>query len=224
MVKIAPSILAANPLRLLDDLKLLEAAGVDLIHVDVIDGVFAPNFGYTPDVVRAIASETKTPIDVHLMIVNPLKYVAVFAEAGATYISVHVEALHPSSAKALLHLSREYGFKYGLALRPSTPEPTWLNDLLEEVHFVLPMSVEPGFSGQKFIEAVFSRFKLFSEKRLERHLNFELEADGGVTPDNVARLVENGADILVAGSSIFSSSNVTEALRRLRTACKVYSS
>lgn len=221
MVKIAPSILAANPLHMLDDLKRLEGV-VDLIHVDVIDGVFAPNFGFSPSFVRALASEIKTPIDAHLMIVNPLKYVGLFAESGAQYISVHVEALDGASAKMFLRLSGEYGFKPGLAIRPSTPEPVWLQGLLDDAGFILPMSVEPGFSGQKFIESVLARFKRFSDLRRERALRFELEADGGVAPENAGKLVESGTDILVAGASIFSSGDVLEAARRLRSACGVF--
>lgn len=221
MVKIAPSILAANPLHLLEDLKRLEGV-VELIHVDVIDGVFAPNFGFSPSFVRAITSEIKTPVDAHLMIVNPLKYVGAFAEAGAQYISAHVETLDGPSAKIFLKLSDEYGFKPGLAIKPSTPEPKWLEGLLDEVGFVLPMSVEPGFSGQKFVESVLARFKRLSEIRLRRGLSFELEADGGVTPENAGRLVECGTDILVAGASIFSSDDVVEAARRLRAACGVF--
>src|SRR5579875_741186 len=146
VVKIAPSILAANPLHVLEDLRQLEQVGVDLIHVDVIDGVFAPNFGYTPAFIKALVSETSIPIDAHLMIVNPLKYVGVFAEAGAEYISVHVESLDASSARMLLNLSREQGFRCGFALRPFTPEPNWLGEVLDKADFILPMSVEPGFS------------------------------------------------------------------------------
>lgn len=222
MVKIAPSILAADPLHMLDQIKRLEEAGVELIHVDVIDGVFAPNFGFSPSFVKALASETKVPIDAHLMIVNPLKYVGLFAESGAQYISVHVEALDPASAKMFLKMSEEHGFRPGLAIRPSTPEPRWLEQLLDSTGFILPMSVEPGFSGQKFIDSVLARFKRFSETRRRLGLGFELEADGGVTPENARALVENGTDILVAGASIFSSGDVVEAVHRLRSACEVY--
>jgi len=223
VVKIAPSILAANPIRLLEEIKKLEEARVELIHVDVIDGVFAPNFGYSPALVKALTSETKIPVDIHLMVVNPLKYIGVFSDAGARYISTHVESLDKASAKMLVKLAQDYGFKCGLALKPSTPEPEWLDEVLDMVGFVVPMSVEPGFSGQKFIESALSRFKRFSGIRKRRGLAFELEADGGVTPENAPRLVESGADILAAGASVFSSGDVLEAVRRLRVACEVYS-
>ncbi|PSO08103.1 hypothetical protein B9Q04_07330 [Candidatus Marsarchaeota G2 archaeon BE_D] len=222
VVKIAPSILAANPLHVLEDLRQLEGVGIDLIHVDVIDGVFAPNFGYTPAFIKALASEINIPIDAHLMIVNPLKYVGVFAEAGAEYISVHVESLDASSARMLLNLSREQGFRCGFALRPSTPEPTWLGDILDKADFILPMSVEPGFSGQKFMRTVLPRFKRFSDIRRQNAYSYELEADGGVTQENAAELVGSGVDILVAGSSIFSSGDVKQAAEKLRSACGVY--
>lgn len=218
LVKVAPSILSANQLEIDECIKQIERAGADLIHVDIIDGVFAPNLSFGPRFVRDLNAFTKLPLDVHMMVINPLRFVSSFAEAGANYISVHVETLDESSAKAFLRMGTEFNFSTSFALRPSSKEPPWLNDLLPEAGMVVPMSVEPGFSGQRFQPGVIRRIAKFQKIKKERKLSYEIEADGGVNFENAVLLCRSGANILVAGSAVFESPSISEAITKLKAA------
>lgn len=182
MIKIAPSILAADFAKLGDEVKEVEKAGADLIHVDVMDGHFVPNITLGPLVVDAIRPLTKLPLDVHLMIENPDRYIEQFADAGADYITVHVEAcphLHRT-----LQLIRSYDVKSGVVLNPHTPVESILH-VLEEVDMVLFMTVNPGFGGQKFIHSVLPKVKQLSDIIQERNLSIEIEIDGGVDEETI---------------------------------------
>lgn len=215
MIKIAPSILAADFSKLADEVKEVEAAGAELIHIDVMDGHFVPNITMGAIVVEALRPVTKLPLDVHLMIENPDAYIEQFAQAGADYITVHVEAcphLHRT-----LQLIRSTGVKSGVVLNPHTPIETILH-VLDEVDLVLFMTVNPGFGGQKFIHSVLPKVKQLSTLIRERNLPIEIEIDGGVDEETIIPCVEAGATILVAGSAIFGKANRGEALQRIKEA------
>ncbi|WP_342509370.1 ribulose-phosphate 3-epimerase [Sporosarcina sp. FSL K6-2383] len=215
MIKIAPSILAADFSKLADEVREVEAAGAELIHIDVMDGHFVPNITMGPIVVEALRPVTKLPLDVHLMISNPDAYIEQFAKAGADYITVHVEAcphLHRT-----LQLIKSFGIKSGVVLNPHTPIET-IQHVLEEVDMVLFMTVNPGFGGQKFIHSVLPKVKQLSDVIRERNLPIDIEIDGGVNEETIIPCVEAGATILVAGSAVFSSPDRAEALQRIKLA------
>ncbi len=215
MIKIAPSILAADFAKLGDEVKEVEKAGADLIHVDVMDGHFVPNITLGPLVVDAIRPLTKLPLDVHLMIENPDRYIEQFANAGADYITVHVEAcphLHRT-----LQLIRSYDVKSGVVLNPHTPVESILH-VLEEVDMVLFMTVNPGFGGQKFIHSVLPKVKQLSDIIQERNLSIEIEIDGGVDEETIIPCVEAGATVLVAGSAIYGKEDRAAAIQNIRVA------
>lgn len=215
MIKIAPSILAADFAKLGDEVKEVEKAGADLIHVDVMDGHFVPNITLGPLVVDAIRPLTKLPLDVHLMIENPDRYIEQFADAGADYITVHVEAcphLHRT-----LQLIRSYDVKSGVVLNPHTPVESILH-VLEEVDMVLFMTVNPGFGGQKFIHSVLPKVKQLSDIIQERNLSIEIEIDGGVDEETIIPCVEAGATVLVAGSAIYGKEDRAAAIQNIRVA------
>ncbi|KAB2842056.1 ribulose-phosphate 3-epimerase [bacterium] len=210
---IAPSILSADFSRLGDEVRAVEAAGADIIHFDVMDGHFVPNITVGPMVLEAVRKITQLPIDAHLMIDHPDQYVADFVKAGANYVSVHVEAsrhLHRS-----IQLIRGLGAKAGIALNPHTPIAS-MGYILDEVDFILIMTVNPGFGGQKFIPAAFKKVAELDQLRREHQLNFQIEIDGGVKADNIAEISAAGVDIFVAGSAIFQSSHYSETIARMR--------
>jgi len=215
MIKIAPSILAADFSKLAEEVIEVEKAGADLIHIDVMDGHFVPNITMGAIVVEALRPVTKLPLDVHLMIENPDAYIEQFANAGADYITVHVEAcrhLHRT-----LQLIRSTGVKSGVVLNPHTPVESILH-VLEEVDIVLFMTVNPGFGGQKFIHSVLPKVKQLSTIIKERELSIEIEIDGGVDAETIIPCVEAGATILVAGSAIYSKEDRGAALRLIKDA------
>jgi ribulose-phosphate 3-epimerase len=215
MIKIAPSILAADFSKLADEVREVEKAGADLIHIDVMDGHFVPNITMGPIVVEALRPVTKLPLDVHLMIENPDAYIEQFAKAGADYITVHVEAcphLHRT-----LQLIRSTGVKTGVVLNPHTPVESILH-VLDNVDMVLFMTVNPGFGGQAFIHSVLPKVKQLSTIIKERNLEIEIEIDGGVDEFTIIPCVEAGATILVAGSAIFNKENRTKALQTIKAA------
>lgn len=215
MIKIAPSILAANFAKLADEVKEVEAAGAELIHIDVMDGHFVPNITMGPIVVEALRPVTTLPLDVHLMIENPDAYIEQFAKAGADYITVHVEAC--THLHRTLQLIRSLGVKSGVVLNPHTPVET-IQHVLEEVDLVLFMTVNPGFGGQKFIHSVLPKVKQLSAIIRERNLPIEIEIDGGVNEETIVPCVEAGATILVAGSAVFNAPDRVEALQRIKAA------
>jgi ribulose-phosphate 3-epimerase len=212
-VEIAPSILAADFACLGDGIRAVEKGGATLLHVDVMDGHFVPNISIGVPVVASLRKATRLPLDVHLMIENPEQYIPLFAEAGADMISVHQEATpHLDRALAMI---REHGCKPGAVINPATPV-AMLSEVLGIVDHVLVMSVNPGFGGQKFIPGALEKIRQLKLARERYNVSFRIEVDGGVGPENVTELVRSGAEILVAGTSIFHTQDPAEAVRALK--------
>jgi ribulose-phosphate 3-epimerase len=214
-VRIAPSILSANFAQLGDDVARIEAGGADFVHVDVMDGHFVPNITIGPLVVAALKRVTKLPLDVHLMISEPDRYLEAFVAAGAAMITVHAEVL-PHLHRTLTHI-RHLGAKAGVALNPSTPVAA-IGDVMAQLDHVLVMSVNPGFGGQSFIPRTFDRIDELRLMLQAAGSTAAIEVDGGVDTTNAAALVARGVTILVAGSAIFSQADPAEATRQLRRA------
>lgn len=213
MKKIAPSILSADFARLGEEIRAVEAAGADYIHVDVMDGRFVPNITIGPLVVEAARRATSLPLDVHLMIAEPDRYVPAFAEAGADLVVVHAEAaLH---LHRTVQLIKSLGRKAGVALNPATPLDC-LEYVLEELDLVLLMTVNPGFGGQSFIEACLPKIQALRGMLDRRGLETELEVDGGVKTDNIDRVSHAGADVFVTGSAVFGSGDYVSTIAELR--------
>ena len=213
MVKIAPSILSANFARLGNEILDVEKGGADYIHVDVMDGHFVPNITIGPLVVEAIRPITSLPLDVHLMIENPDKYIPMFAKAGADILSVHVEAcphLHRT-----IHMIKEYGVKAGVVLNPHTPVEM-IEHVIEDVDLVLLMTVNPGFGGQTFIHSVLPKIRRVAQLANERKLKIDIEVDGGINEQTARLCKEAGANVLVAGSAIYNKEDRAAAIRAIR--------
>jgi ribulose-phosphate 3-epimerase len=213
-LEIAPSILSADFVRLAEEIRAVEEAGADVIHVDVMDGHFVPNITLGPPLVKAIRPVTGLPLDVHLMIEAPDRYLDAFAEAGASWLTVHVEActhLH----RTIEHI-RKLGLKAGAVLNPATP-PSSLEYVLEDVDIVLVMGVNPGFGGQRFIRSSVRKLEELREMRSRSGYSFRIEVDGGINRETIGDVVAAGADICVAGSAVFHSSNYRETINELRT-------
>lgn len=211
--KIAPSILSADFSRLGEEIKAVEEAGADYIHVDVMDGHFVPNITIGPLVVAAIRKVTKLPLDVHLMISEPDRYICDFAKAGSDIITVHAEAcihLHRT-----VNFIKEQGKRAGVSLNPSTPL-SLLDHILEDVDLVLLMTVNPGFGGQKFIKNMLPKISEMKKRLNDRGLKVELMVDGGVSLDNIADISKAGADAFVAGSAVFGSGNYKKTMEEMR--------
>lgn len=213
MVKIAPSILSADFARLAEEVALVEKAGADMIHVDVMDGHFVPNLTVGPPIVKALRKVTQLPLDVHLMITNPDAFLDDFVEAGADIITVHVETC-PHLHRTIQSI-RERGVKPGVTLNPATPLEH-MAEILGEVDLLLIMSVNPGFGGQAFIPSSLERIKKARRLIKETGSQALLEVDGGIKIDNAQDVIKAGADILVAGSAIFGSKNYAETIREFR--------
>ncbi|MEY2998097.1 MAG: Ribulose-phosphate 3-epimerase [Bacteroidota bacterium] len=199
---IAPSVLAADFANLQRDVTMINESMADWFHIDIMDGVFVPNISFGMPVLKAIGTHAKKPLDVHLMIVDPDRYIQTFAELGAEILTVHYEActhLHRS-----LQAIKQHGMKAGVALNPHTPVAL-LKDVLGDLDLVCLMSVNPGFGGQKFIEHTYQKVRELNSMRQEQNANFLIEIDGGVTSDNALALKEAGADVLVAGSFVFNA-------------------
>lgn len=215
MVKVAPSILAADFANLQQEIQIVEEAGADWIHIDVMDGHFVPNITMGPLVVDAIRPHTKLPLDVHLMIEQPDLYIEAFVKAGADIITVHVEAckhLHRT-----LQFIRSLGAKPGVVLNPHTPIET-IQHVLNDVDVVLFMTVNPGFGGQAFIPEVLDKVKALSQLKQQKGLDFEIEIDGGVNSSTVVDCVEAGATVVVAGSAIYGAQDKKLALKVIKEA------
>ena len=216
-LRIAPSILSADFACLRDAVAAVEAGGADLLHVDVMDGRFVPNLTIGVPVVEALARVTRLPLDVHLMIVEPERHIEAFARAGASLISVHVE-VSPHLDRTLTAI-RELGAQAGAVLNPATPAET-LAPVAELLDFVLVMSVNPGFSGQRFIPRSPAKVQAVRAVLERAGSRASIAVDGGIQPDNAAQVVRAGADILVAASAIFGADDPAAATRRLRTAAQ----
>jgi len=213
MGKIAPSILSADFSRLGDEVRAVEDAGADYIHVDVMDGHFVPNITVGPMIVEAVKRVTRLPLDVHLMISNPDQYVKDFREAGADFITVHAEAvdhLHRS-----VQIIRETGAGTGVSLNPASPLQL-LEHVLEELDMVLIMTVNPGFGGQEFIKGMIPKISRLREMIENRGLETQIEVDGGINPDTAGLVASAGADVLVAGSAIFQSKDYAKTIRIMK--------
>lgn len=213
MIKIAPSILASDFAKLGEEIKMIEKAGADYVHVDVMDGRFVPNITIGPPVVAAIRKVTGMPLDVHLMIVNPDDYVKAFADAGADIICIHQEAA--------VHLERSIqyikslGVKAAVSLNPATDIET-LKYVLPDLDMVLIMSVNPGFGGQKYIEFCTDKIKALREMADRLNPDLDIEVDGGITLDNIEKVVNAGANVIVAGSSIYKADDPAGVINAMR--------
>lgn len=213
MIKIAPSILSADFSRLGEEITAIETGGADYVHIDVMDGHFVPNITIGPLVVEAARRVTTLPLDVHLMIENPDRYIADFAKAGADIITVHYEAVpHLHRTVQLIH---SLGKKAGVSLNPATPL-NCLDMILDELDLVLIMSVNPGFGGQQFIPACLPKIEALRKEIDRRGLKVELEVDGGVKLDNIARIAAAGAEVMVAGSAVYGTDNYGATITALK--------
>ena len=214
---LAPSVLAADFGHLAEEISRAEQGGATLVHLDVMDGHFVPNLTMGPAVVQAARRATRLPLDVHLMIEHAELYVDAFADAGADWVSLHVEAM-PHLQRTVARL-RERGLKAGAALNPSTPLVS-LDEIAPELDYVVVMSVNPGFGGQKFIPGSLDKVRRTRELLRRRNLAAKIEVDGGVDESNIKALVEAGAEVLVAGTSVFGKGDPTTAARRLLEAAR----
>ncbi len=217
MIQIVPSIFAADFMRLGEEIERVEQAGVEMIHVDIMDGHFVPNFTMGTPITESIHRSTHVKLDHHLMIEDPDTYAPIFIKAGADCVSVHYEACR--NLDRTLHMIQDQGAKAGVVINPATPVML-LEDVLDIVDYVLVMSVNPGYGGQKFIPRSLDKVRALARRRAERNLNFAIEIDGGVGQKNIGEVARAGVDWAVAGSSVFGARNATEAVRELRQAAR----
>ncbi len=210
---IAPSLLSANFLHLEQEIRDIEKAGADLLHLDIMDGHFVPNMTFGPFIVKQIKSAASVPLDVHLMIYKPQQWIETYIDAGADFLTIHFET-DPHLNRAVNEI-RKHGKMAGVSINPST-HPMLLEYVLEYVDLVLVMSVNPGFGGQKFIENSFKKIEWLNDYREKHKLNFLIEVDGGVNEGNIELLSKAGVNIFVAGSAIFSKSDYGEVIKKMR--------
>jgi ribulose-phosphate 3-epimerase len=213
-IKIAPSILSADFGQLASEIKKVEAAGADLIHIDVMDGHFVPNITIGPLIVKACRQATKLPLDVHLMIENPDRYIPDFAKAGADIITIHVETV--KNLEADIELIRQNNVKPGVVVNPVTPIESVFH-VLDKVSMVLLMSVNPGFEGQKFMAEVLPKIRELKKNIERRALNVDIEIDGGINLETAKEAIKAGANVLVAGSAIFYAKDYKQVICGLKT-------
>ncbi len=213
MKKIAPSILSADFSRLGDEVRAVEKAGANVIHVDVMDGHFVPNITIGPLVVKGLRKLTSLPLDVHLMIENPERYIEVFAQAGSDWITIHAEVC--PNLKRMIRRIRQLNVRPGIVLKPATPLKT-LFPVLDDIDLVLIMSVNPGFGGQSFIPSTLKKIERFRKIVDQNRTPLEIEVDGGVKVENVREVSMAGADVFVVGTGIFKTENYEKTIRKLR--------
>jgi ribulose-phosphate 3-epimerase len=212
LIELAPSILAADFARLGEDVRAAGEGGAAVIHVDVMDGHFVPNLTLGPPLVKSLRKVTRLPLDCHLMVENPDDFIAAFAEAGANWISVHQEVCR--HLNRTIHLIKTHDCRAGVVINPATPVET-LAEVLDIVDYVLVMSVNPGFGGQKFIPGALHKMRQLRQIREERRLNYRIEVDGGVAQDTIADVVRAGGEILVAGNAVFGTGDPIKNTREL---------
>jgi ribulose-phosphate 3-epimerase len=212
LIELAPSILSADFARLGEQVRAAGEGGGSVIHVDIMDGHFVPNLTIGPPVVKSLRKTTELPLDCHLMIENPDEYIPAFADAGADWISVHQEACR--HLDRTLHLIKSHHCRAGVVINPATPVET-LSEVLDVVDYVLVMSVNPGFGGQKFIPSTLHKMRRLAEIRGQRGLNYRIEVDGGVALNTVADVVRSGAEVLVAGNAVFGSGDPRKSAQAL---------
>lgn len=213
MSLLAPSILAADFSNLSNQIRAVEIGSADLIHCDIMDGKFVPNITFGPKIVSTVRKLTKLPLDVHLMIENPQNFIKDFASAGANYITVHQEGVY--HLDRVLNSIKELNINCGIALNPGTPVETIL-PVLHLADLILVMSVNPGFGGQHLIEYTLDKIKYLYEIRKNKNLNFKIEIDGGINAHNIKKVKNAGTDIIVAGTSVFKSEDITAATTELK--------
>ncbi len=213
MPTVAPSILSADFANLQRDIEMINRSEADWFHVDVMDGLFVPNISFGFPVIKAIKKHAKKPLDVHLMIVQPERYIQEFRDAGADILSVHIEA--STHLHRTIQQIKQAGMLAGVAINPHTPVST-LAEVISDIDLICMMSVNPGFGGQKFIENTYSKISSLKDMISKAGSKAKIEIDGGVDLNNAAKLIKTGADVLVAGNTVFSSQNPEETIRQLK--------
>ena len=214
---IAPSLLAADFTKLAEDVKMIDNSDADWLHLDVMDGMFVPNISFGPAIIKSIRHLTDKTFDVHLMINGPSRYISMFRDHGADVITVHEEAC--DHLHRVIYQIKESGAEAGVALNPHS-SVRLIEDVLEDLDMVLIMSVNPGFGGQKFIYQSLKKIEALNKSRIERNLDFLIEVDGGVGLQNAEAILRAGADVLVAGSSVFKSDDPQQTISRLKSVSK----